>query len=203
MPPKHKGVSLQEKRDRILRIFTEKKEVFSLGQIEKEAEKAGIRRDQVKDLLEALVSDTLVEVDTIGTSKVYWSLPSQTLIKVQQRCQYLDEQIELGKQQLIDLKQQEESSSIDRQPCKERVDLENNIYQLKIKTDKLEQEIKKLERFDPERIQKLEKEMVTLNTQALQSQEDIFQLVYYLKTQGAFTDSQLLDLGIPKQLQTM
>ena len=24
MPPKHKGVSLQEKRDRILRIFTEK-----------------------------------------------------------------------------------------------------------------------------------------------------------------------------------
>lgn len=82
MPPKHKGVSLQEKRDRILKIFTEKKEVFSLGQIEKEAEKAGIRRDQVKDLLEALVSDTLVEVDTIGNSKVYWSLPSQTYIRI-------------------------------------------------------------------------------------------------------------------------
>ena len=30
MPPKHKGVSLQEKRDRILRIFTEKVKKYIL-----------------------------------------------------------------------------------------------------------------------------------------------------------------------------
>lgn len=29
MPPKNKGLSAKEKRDRIMKIFTERKEVFS------------------------------------------------------------------------------------------------------------------------------------------------------------------------------
>ena len=76
MPPKGKGLSYNEKRERLLRIFNDRKEVFSYPQIEKEGEKVGIRRDTIKEVLESLVSDTLVDVDTLGTSKCYWSLPS-------------------------------------------------------------------------------------------------------------------------------
>jgi hypothetical protein len=33
-------------------------------------------RDTIKEVLESLVSDTLVDCDTLGASKCYWSLPS-------------------------------------------------------------------------------------------------------------------------------
>jgi hypothetical protein len=42
MPPKGKGMTMNQKRERLLRIFHEKKEVYSYPQIEKEGEKAGI-----------------------------------------------------------------------------------------------------------------------------------------------------------------
>lgn len=72
--------------------------MFSYPQIEKEAEKVGIRRDVVKEILESLISDNLVETDNMGTSKCYWSLPSQALLRLQQKCQEYSEKIEMGRQ---------------------------------------------------------------------------------------------------------
>lgn len=73
---KRKGVSRDEKRMRMLQIFYEKKEFFTLKEIESIAPKEkGIVVQAVKDILQALVDDDLVRTEKIGTSTYYWRFP--------------------------------------------------------------------------------------------------------------------------------
>lgn len=64
---KKKGLSYEEKRNRLLNIFHEnviylsKQEVFNLHELEKLGVKKGIVFNMIKDVLTSLMSDDLVE----------------------------------------------------------------------------------------------------------------------------------------------
>ncbi|KAE9022775.1 hypothetical protein PF011_g4300 [Phytophthora fragariae] len=60
-----KGVSLQEKRVRILRIYHEFKDEFNLKKLEKLGSKAGA------DVNQAFVDDALVNCDKIGSGNYF------------------------------------------------------------------------------------------------------------------------------------
>jgi len=76
MAPK-KGVSFDDKRLRLLEIFS-RAEVFTLKEIEKIGSKEkGIVEQTIKDVLQTLVDDGLVETDKIGAGNFYWALPSK------------------------------------------------------------------------------------------------------------------------------
>ncbi len=74
---KGRGLSYEEKRKRMLEIFKEYPFFFHLKDIEKLGTKKGIIFQSIKDVLESLVNDNLVECDKIGSSNFYWSLPSK------------------------------------------------------------------------------------------------------------------------------
>ncbi len=73
---KRRGLSLDEKRDRLLNIFHENKVVFNFKELEKLAPKKGIVLQTVKEVLDALLADNLVETDSIGAGRFFWSFPS-------------------------------------------------------------------------------------------------------------------------------
>ena len=97
MASKKKGLSLEEKRQKMMEIFYESKDVFLLKDIEKIAPKSkganryyvevdllliytllsGITSMSVKDVLTSLVDDGLVDSDKIGTSVYFWAFPSK------------------------------------------------------------------------------------------------------------------------------
>ena len=72
-----KGLSLEEKRKRILDIYYEKKEVFNLKEIEKIGAKRGVVFQAIKDVNQSLVDDNLVQFDKIGSGAFFWALPSE------------------------------------------------------------------------------------------------------------------------------
>jgi hypothetical protein len=72
-----KGLSFEEKRKRMLEIFKDDQSFFHLKDIEKLGTKKGIIFQTIKEVLDSLVGDSLVEVDKIGSSNFYWSLPSK------------------------------------------------------------------------------------------------------------------------------
>ncbi|XP_065190052.1 meiotic nuclear division protein 1 homolog isoform X1 [Sycon ciliatum] len=75
--PKH-GLSVEEKRKRLLQLLFEKKDFFQLKELEKMAPKEkGITTQSVKDVLQSLVDDAMVDTDRIGTSNYFWALPSK------------------------------------------------------------------------------------------------------------------------------
>ncbi|XP_025090534.1 meiotic nuclear division protein 1 homolog isoform X2 [Pomacea canaliculata] len=75
---KKKGLSFDEKRDRMIELFFEKKDFFQLKDLEKMAPKEkGITAQTVKEVLQSLVNDGLVDSEKIGTSIYFWSFPSK------------------------------------------------------------------------------------------------------------------------------
>jgi hypothetical protein len=71
-----RGLSLEEKRQKMLQIFHETQSFYQLKDLEKHGPKKGVISQSVKDVVQSLVDDNLVFKDKIGTSVYFWSLPS-------------------------------------------------------------------------------------------------------------------------------
>jgi hypothetical protein len=75
-----RGLSFDEKRKRMNEYFLEKRDFFQLKDLEKHLPKAtGIIPQSVKEVLQSLVDDRLVNGEKIGISNYFWSFPSQAL----------------------------------------------------------------------------------------------------------------------------
>ncbi|XP_030754265.1 meiotic nuclear division protein 1 homolog [Sitophilus oryzae] len=73
-----KGLSVEEKKGRMLELFYETGECYQIKELEKVAPKLkGIVVNSVKDIVEKLVDDGLVDTDKIGTSVYFWAFPSK------------------------------------------------------------------------------------------------------------------------------
>ena len=87
MGGKKKGLSLDDKRQKLSEIYYDKvtnycnqiiqKEVLNLKELEKWGPKKGIVLQTVKDVNQSLVDDNLVETDKIGIGAFFWALPSK------------------------------------------------------------------------------------------------------------------------------
>ncbi|KAJ7973747.1 Meiotic nuclear division protein 1-like [Quillaja saponaria] len=71
-----RGLSLEDKREKMLQIFYESQDFFLLKELEKLGPRKGVITQSVKDVVESLVDDDLVSKDKIRTSVYFWSLPS-------------------------------------------------------------------------------------------------------------------------------
>ena len=78
-PGKRKGLSLEEKRQRILKIYYDLREPLNLKEIEKLGTRKGVIPQAIKDVNQSLVDDNLVTQDKIGIGSFFWALPSQGL----------------------------------------------------------------------------------------------------------------------------
>jgi len=75
---KKRGLSIEDKRKGMMEIFFEKKDFFQLKELEKIAPKEkGIVQGTVKDVIQGLVDDGMVDTDKIGTSVYFWAFPSK------------------------------------------------------------------------------------------------------------------------------
>uniref|UniRef100_A0A2R9AN74 Meiotic nuclear divisions 1 n=1 Tax=Pan paniscus TaxID=9597 RepID=A0A2R9AN74_PANPA len=90
---KKKGLSAEEKRTRMMEIFSETKDVFQLKDLEKIAPKEkGITAMSVKEVLQSLVDDGMVDCERIGTSNYYWAFPSKALHARKHKLEVLESQ---------------------------------------------------------------------------------------------------------------
>ena len=77
---KKRGLSQEEKRQKMMEIFYESKSFFQLKELEKIGPKEkGITSMSVKDVVQSLVDDNMVDTERIGTSNYFWAFPSKGL----------------------------------------------------------------------------------------------------------------------------
>ena len=159
---KKRGLSAEEKRTRMLDLFYEKKEFFLLKELERIAPKEkGIVSQSVKDVVQSLVDDDLVDTDKIGTSVYFWAFPSKAtavrkrkLSEAKAKLQAAEEKVKASKASLAE-------ATKDREESQERTDMLQNLDSLKAKKAKLEGEVQKFKDCDPELIDQLKKEIQT------------------------------------------
>ncbi|CEG67239.1 hypothetical protein RMATCC62417_03700 [Rhizopus microsporus] len=177
MPPK--GLSLDEKRKRIQKIFHESGEFYQLKDIEKIGPKKGVVAQSVKDVLMSLVDDGLVTMDKIGTSNYFWSYPSAALQLDKNKLKDLQASLEKEKAKQQRLQEEIGEAKETREDTDERAELLKELAELKAKNKELMNELQKYKENDPVLFEKKEKAAAIAKEAANRWTESIWEMESY------------------------
>ncbi|KAI9281017.1 meiotic nuclear division protein 1 [Sporodiniella umbellata] len=174
-----KGVSADEKRKRIQKIFHESGEFFQLKDIEKLGAKRGVVSQSVKDVLMSLVDDGLVTMDKIGTSNYFWSYPSAAIQANQTKLDTLQKQVEQEKETKARLEAEVEKAKESRKETEERESLLKELEELKATHQALQTELATYQDNDPVLHAKKEKAAQVAKEAANRWTENIWEIESY------------------------
>uniref|UniRef100_A0A8C7Q6V9 Meiotic nuclear division protein 1 homolog n=2 Tax=Oncorhynchus mykiss TaxID=8022 RepID=A0A8C7Q6V9_ONCMY len=202
---KKKGLSLEEKRTRMMEIFFETKEVFQLKDIEKIAPKTkGITPMSVKEVLQSLVDDNMVDCERVGTSNYYWAFPSKALHARKRRLEELDKQHTVEKQRKMSLQQAVDKSKVGREETEERATLLKELQALREKRSHLKAKLEKYRECDPEVIEEMRKSNVTAKEAVSRWTDNVFAIKSWAKRKFGFDDGRIdKAFGIPEDFDYM
>ncbi|KAI8927380.1 meiotic nuclear division protein 1 [Entophlyctis helioformis] len=150
MSRRAKPLSLEEKRKRMVDLFHETRDFMQLRELEKIAPKQkGIIEKSVKEVLDGLVADGLVQTEKIGTSNYYWAYPGSAAHQIRAR-------LDKAKRDLAELQEKEvqvaaaiDEATAARQDTEERRRLLGEFDAAQASMDKLKAEVAKFKDRDP------------------------------------------------------
>uniref|UniRef100_UPI0037E9AAE6 meiotic nuclear division protein 1 homolog isoform X1 n=1 Tax=Semicossyphus pulcher TaxID=241346 RepID=UPI0037E9AAE6 len=202
---KKKGLSLEEKRTRMMEIFFETKDVFQLKDIEKIAPKTkGITPMSVKDVLQSLVDDNMVDCERVGTSNYYWAFPSKALHARKHKLEELQKQDSEAKQRKVSLQKAVEKAKVGREDTKERGSLLKELKALREEKTQLQAEVEKYRECDPEVVEEMKKSNVVAKEAVSRWTDNVFAIKSWTKKKFSFDDSRINKaFGIPEDFDYM
>ncbi|KAF8973286.1 meiotic nuclear division protein 1 [Flammula alnicola] len=148
-----RGLSAEEKRVKLLEIFHE-----TLKELEKLGPKLkGIVSQSVKDVLQSLVDDGLVQADKIGSSNFFWSFPSQHGVLVQAKLDRVKETGNAHRTQITELKSAIETARAERIESDIRSNALKKLGELKKDLCVLESELSAYGESNPARVEEVKR----------------------------------------------
>nr|XP_025123990.1 meiotic nuclear division protein 1 homolog isoform X2 [Bubalus bubalis] len=140
----------------MMEIFYETKDVFQLKDMEKIAPKEkGITAMSVKEVLQSLVDDGMVDCERIGTSNYYWAFPSKALHARKRKLEVLDSQLSEGNQKYANLQKSIEKAKVGRHETEERTMLAKELSSLRDQREQLKAEVEKYRECDPQVVEEI------------------------------------------------
>ncbi|CAN0063618.1 unnamed protein product [Pylaiella littoralis] len=149
-----RGLSVEEKRDKILNIYHSTKAIFSLKDIEKAASKQGVTINTVKEVNQSLVDDGLVDMDKIGASNFFWSFPSKVAVTKQNIVDTLKQKITKAEENTATNKRNISELEKDRVDTEDRREKLARLQEVGQRMQQLEKEYQTLKENDPAELQK-------------------------------------------------
>ena len=138
-----KGMSLEEKRAKLLEMYYDKKEVLNLKEVEKFGAKKGIVLQSVKDVNQSLIDDNLVETDKIGIGCYFWALPSKGFQVRKNLIEDYDKKIEAAKKETATIEEDIVKQTEARDPMDgKRAEMLEELAALNKKKAELEVQLK-------------------------------------------------------------
>lgn len=196
---KKKGTSFDEKRRILLDAFHESSDVINAKEAEKLAERKGIRGPVAKEVLKALVDDSLVDTEKVGGSNYFWANRSKEANLKKMQSESLEEKENQDKQRLEDLKVKLKEILQSEPDSKKRLEAENRLESLQSRREKLVIQHEKYKDCDPEVFDK-QKEDVEVSKDAVERWTDgVFGLKKFAKDQFNMEDEEVnQNFGIQK-----
>nr|DBA29019.1 TPA: hypothetical protein GDO54_009289 [Pyxicephalus adspersus] len=185
----------------MMEIFFETKDVFQLKDLEKIAPKEkGITSMSVKDILQSLVDDAMVDSERIGTSNYFWAFPSKALHARKRKLETLETQLTDANQKKRSLEQSVEKARVGRQDtvCLKKMVEEQAL--LRQKRDKLRAELEKYKECDPDVIEEIRKNNKVAKDAVNRWTDNIFSVKSWAKKKFGFEESKIdKTFGIPEE----
>ncbi|XP_074643159.1 meiotic nuclear division protein 1 homolog [Tubulanus polymorphus] len=198
---KKKGLSVEEKRSRMMDLFYEKKDFFQLKELEKICPKEkGITSMSVKDILMSLVDDAMVDTDKIGTCVYFWAFPSKASQNRKRKLDDLTNSITECKKKKMMTEKALNKEKIGKEDTDNRGAI---LEQLAAKKQRLDEITKELDRFkecDPEVLEQMKEEILTAKEAANRWTDNVFSIKSWIKKKFSFEESVIdKQFGIPEE----
>lgn len=191
---KKRGLSVEEKRSRLLEVFHEAGEVFVLKEVEKLGVKKGITPQSIKDILQSLVDDDLVHQEKIGIANYFWSFPSEASVMVERDMEKAKARLESNRSKLADIQQSIEKAKAEREDSDERDAKQAQLNALKSEVAELEREMRNYSDHDPEVLEKMKAGIDTSKTAANRWLDNLFALQSWCSKQFQGMESEIKTL---------
>nr|XP_045623112.1 meiotic nuclear division protein 1 homolog isoform X1 [Procambarus clarkii]XP_045623113.1 meiotic nuclear division protein 1 homolog isoform X1 [Procambarus clarkii]XP_045623114.1 meiotic nuclear division protein 1 homolog isoform X1 [Procambarus clarkii]XP_045623115.1 meiotic nuclear division protein 1 homolog isoform X1 [Procambarus clarkii]XP_045623116.1 meiotic nuclear division protein 1 homolog isoform X1 [Procambarus clarkii] len=160
---RRKGLSHEEKRQKMMELFYERKDFFQLKELEKIAPKEkGVISQAVKDIVQSLVDDAMVDTDKIGTCVYFWAFPSKALSTRKRTLDSLNSRLEDTTKRLKTSQAKLEHAMVGREDSGDREEILGRLSQLESSKDQLVKEIQKYCDCDPEVLNQRKEETLLL-----------------------------------------
>ncbi|CAI8584959.1 unnamed protein product [Vicia faba] len=173
---KKRGLSLEEKREKMLQIFYESQTFYLLKELEKMGPKKGVISQSVKDVVQSLVDDDLVSKDKIGTSVYFWSFPSCAGNQLRNVHQKLDSDLQSSGKRHAQLVEQCEALKKGREESDEREAALADLKAIELKHKELKSELEKYRDNDPAAFEAMKEAIEVAHTSANRWTDNIFTL---------------------------
>ncbi|KAF7488824.1 Meiotic nuclear division protein 1 -like protein [Sarcoptes scabiei] len=189
-------LSFEEKSKRLLNFFHEKKNVFLLKELEKIVPKEkGIPFQSIKEVLESLVCDELVQSDKIGTSTFFWSFPSDSYQKKLQESKNLEISLESLQSKIDSLNKEIEELSNNSEinendaPMREKINAE--IVSLKGQQQQLTEEIEQLDQYNLENLNAIKRKCLNSREAIDRWTDNVFAIKSWCKKKTQMEESEV------------
>ncbi|EDL15412.1 meiotic nuclear division protein 1 homolog isoform X1 [Mus musculus] len=184
----------------MMEIFFETKDVFQLKDLEKLAPKEkGITAMSVKEVLQSLVDDGMVDCERIGTSNYYWAFPSKALHARKRKLEALNSQLSEGSQKHADLQKSIEKARVGRQETEERAMLAKELSSFRDQRQQLKAEVEKYRECDPQVVEEIREANKVAKEAANRWTDNIFAIKSWAKRKFGFEESKIdKNFGIPE-----
>ncbi|KAJ6435300.1 hypothetical protein OIU84_000479 [Salix udensis] len=173
---KKRGLSLEEKREKILQIFYDSQDFFLLKELEKSGPKKGVISQSVKDVVQSLVDDDLASKEKIGTSVYFWSLPSCAGNQLRSVYRKLESDLQSSKKRHAELIDQCDELKKGREESDERETALAELKTIEMKYNELKDEMGKYADNDPAAFQAMKKAIEVAHVAANRWTDNIFTL---------------------------
>ncbi|GME85319.1 unnamed protein product [Ambrosiozyma monospora] len=209
MPPK-RGLSLEEKRSKLLTWFSAEHTVYNIKEVETIASKrTGISGMQIKDILQSLLDDGLVNVEKCGTQNIYWVFKYDTQLKLDKEFSKYSTQSKETEAKIYELKAKLEQlkSERDEQVGVDgitRTELLALVEKLKLDVNSKAKDLSKSDKLSPVYLKNLEAK----NRELVDGCEDLADIIetiisFVASAGGHNTSALKKELGVPEEFSSV
>ncbi|KAI0332329.1 meiotic nuclear division protein 1 [Cubamyces sp. BRFM 1775] len=200
-----RGLSAEEKRVKLLEIFHETKDFFQLKELEKMGPKMkGIVSQSVKEVLQSLVDDGLVQMDKIGSSNFFWSFPSQRGAMMQNRLNAVKETQASLRSQLKESQSALETEKASRPESNKRAEALDELSALKKEYAQLENELAAYGACDPVKVEEKRRAVILAKEAAVRWTDNYLVLLSHFTRQNSIEPADIRAyLGIDEQYEDL
>ncbi|ORX35302.1 meiotic nuclear division protein 1 [Kockovaella imperatae] len=204
MSTSKRGLSRDEKKAKMLELFHENSEFFTLKELEKIAPKQkGIVQQTVKEILEELVSDNEVVAEKIGTSNYFWSFPSAAGATKQAALAKAQRELEEVTSKIAEVNAGLKAAEKDREDTPERRKLLSTLSDLQAENKTLKDELAAFGAADPARHERKMQAVEVCKEAALRWTDNTIVLLQYAAGLGVEPDTIRQELGITEEWEDL
>ena len=151
-----------------------------MQELEKLGKKAGVVEQTVKDVVQSLVDDNMVNQDKVGSINVFYSFPSAQMVRLKTEIKDLNEAEEVMKQKIISVEKKIQELHKTRPQGEKRNREMSEFVQLKKQKKTNEEEINVWQQNDPAILDEIESKIKIAKDAANRWTDNIWAIESYL-----------------------